>query len=200
MAYPEHVVVRLRDPRRVAPFTLAQMGRTAREASSTWTFREWAARLATRAPPRDYVRQLGQLYQGILRRWRYVAEPEEWIHGTARSAIDHVLGAKYNRGPTCPDPLRCDLDRTAVSEHGWGDCDDVATMTAAGALALGMKPVWRVVRWPGGAHVSTVVRTPRKQLVSVDPVGHPEHPFGWVLKPPGGPAPTYWNLEGQRIA
>lgn len=197
---PRHVVHRFRDAHRVAPFTLATMGRTANEAASTWTFREWASRLATKAPPRDYVRQLGELYRGILRRWRYVAEPEEWIHGTAGSAIDHVLGAKYNRGRLCKNPLRCDLEQTPATEKGWGDCDDVATVAAAGVLALGMHPFFRVVRWPGGAHVSVVARTPRRQLVSIDPVGHPEHPFGWVMRPPGGEGPTYYNLEGQRIA
>lgn len=183
----------------VAPFTLATMGRTAKEAASTWTFREWAARLATRAPPRDYVAQLGELYKGILRRWRYVAEPEEWVHGSASSAIAHVLGAKYNRGASCPSPLRCDLDSTSTrGGYGWGDCDDVATVTAAGALALGMRPMFRVVRWPGGAHVSVVARTPKRQLVSVDPVGHPEHPFGWAMRPSAARA-TYYNLQGQPI-
>ena len=195
---PQHVVHHIRDPRRVAPFTLATMGKTAKDAASTWTFREWAARLATKAPPRNYVAQLANLYNGILRRWRYVAEPEEWVHGTASSAIDHVLGAKYNRGPDCPHPLLCRLDRPA-RERGWGDCDDVATVAAAGAMALGMTPMFRVVRWPGGAHVSVVARTPKKQLVSVDPVGHPDHPFGWAMRPAGS-RPTYWNLEGQRIA
>lgn len=200
MDRPQHVVVRISNAARVAPFTLATMGRTAKELGSTWTFREWAARLAAKAPPRDYVAQLGHLYRGILRRWRYVAEPEEWVHGSAKSAIGHVLGAKYNRGPSCPHPLRCDLESTPTSGgKGWGDCDDAATIVAGGVYALGMVPAFRVVRWPGGAHVSVVARTPRKQLVSVDPVGHPDHPFGWVMAPPAS-SPSYWNMEGQRIA
>src|SRR5574342_984764 len=123
-----------------APVTLAQMGRTAKAASDTWTFRKWAARLATKAPPRDYRGQLRHLYRGVLDRWRYVAEPEEWIHGTPRSLIAHLLGVEYNSLPST-DPTRVDLERVPATQKGWGDCDDVATVVAAGVRALGMTPI-----------------------------------------------------------
>ena len=100
------------------------MGRVANEASNTWTFREWAARLATKAKPRDYRGQLHALYDGILDRWRYVQEPDEWIHGTPQSLIRHVLGTKYNAPQA--DPLRVSLAEVPTTEKGWGDCDDVS--------------------------------------------------------------------------
>jgi hypothetical protein len=43
------------------PAAIAQMGKAAREAADTFTMQEWAARLAARAGPRDYVGQLGEL-------------------------------------------------------------------------------------------------------------------------------------------
>lgn len=187
---PTHTIVHTATP---GPVTLRVMGRAAREAASTWTFREWAARLATKAPPRDYVAQLRALYDGILHRWRYVQEPEEWVHGTGRSAIEHVLGTKYNT-PEGTDATRVDLERVPTKHRGWGDCDDVATIAAAGVLALGMTPVFRVARGNSGAHVSVLARTPKGQWVSIDPVGHPDHPFGWKLD---APDVQTWGLDGQ---
>lgn len=177
MWQPQHAVHRTLTP---APFTLGVMGKAAREAARTWTLREWAARLATRAKPRDYVGQLRELYRGILERWRYVQEPDEWVHGSARSLLGHVLGLKYNT-PDGTDYTRVDPSKVSAKHKGWGDCDDVATLAAAGVQALGMTPYFRVVANPrGGAHVSVVARTPRGEMISLDPVGHPEHGFGWA--------------------
>ncbi len=176
-AAPQHVVVQTDRP---APLTLATMGRVATDASDTWTFREWAARLATKAEPRDYRGQLKALYDGILRRWRYVQEPDEWVFNSPEALIRFALGVKYN-DPNA-DPLKVDLEELPANEKGFGDCDDVSMLVAAGARALNMKPYWRVARGSDGAHVSVIVRTPTGELVSVDPVGHPKHPFGWALQ------------------
>lgn len=156
------------------------MGHAAREAARTWTMQEHAGRLAATAGPRDYVGQLRALYDDVTRRWRYVMETGERVPGSARAVLGHVLGARYNLGPHCPSPEQCDLARTPWRSRGWGDCDDVATLTAAGVLALGMVPAFRVVRWRGGAHVAVVATTPKGERVSVDPVGHPDHAFGWA--------------------
>ncbi len=176
---PQHVVIETEAP---AAVTLATMARTARQAAQVWTFREWAARLATEAEvPRDYVGQLRQLYNEILQRWRYVREPEEWIHGTPKSLIAHVLGTKYN-APEGHDPTQIDLAQVPTTHKGWGDCDDVATVVAAAVLAIGLTPLWRIAKGPGGAHVSVLARLPNGELVSIDPVGHPENPFGWAVE------------------
>lgn len=185
---PQHQIVRSPAP---ALETLRRMGATATATARTVAFREWASRLATRAPPRDYRAQLRELYRGILRRWRYVAEQGEWIHGTPKSLIAHVLGLKYN---TDEEPTRANIDATSARHKGWGDCDDVATVVAAGVLALGMRPYFRVTMPP--AHVSVVAVTPRGDVVSIDPVGHPDKPFGWALP---HPAPMYFDMTAQQV-
>ena len=193
MVASTHTVLRTQTP---GPATLAVMGRVATAASDTWTFRKWAARLATKAPPRDYPAQLRALYAGVLERWRYVAEPEEWVHASPRSSIAHVLGVEYNTLPGT-DPTRVDLERIPAAEKGWGDCDDVATVVAAGVRALGMTPFFRVSRNARSGHVSVLARTPKGELVSVDPVGHPEHGFGWAQS---APSVELWGLDGRPVS
>lgn len=154
------------------------MGRTAISASDCYSVREWAALLAAKAGPRDYKGQLEQIYNWLINNWRYVREPDEWIHGTARSLVAHVLGAKYNFPNK--DPLSVDLLSKTGPHKGWGDCDDVATVVAAAARAIGHTPFFRVTfSSSGGAHVAAYVKTPAGDWVSVDPVGHPFRKFGW---------------------
>lgn len=197
MNAPAITTVRTRDPNGVA---IATMGNTARRAADTWTIREWASRLATRAPPRDYVRQLEALYHGIIDRWRYVQEHGEWVPGSPRALLAYTLGAAYNYDPrTCPSPEHCDVERTAWREFGFGDCDDVATLAAAGALAIGCTPFFRTVKGPGGSHISVTARTPRGDLVELDPVGHPDRGFGWAVDGPGLLI-EHWDLDGRPVA
>lgn len=183
---------------------LAAMGRAARETSSTWTMRQWAGVLATRAAPHDYVGQLRELYRGIVKRMRYVQEPEEWIYGTARAALGFGLGAAYNKSATCPDPENCDVEGTLWRQLGFGDCDDMSIIAAAGALALGCRPVFRVSRGAGWAHVSVTARTPAGQWVELDPVAYPRHSrpgeaqpgFNWAVEGPGVRV-EHFDLEGK---
>ncbi len=165
------------DPTRTA---LVAMGRAAKDAAETWTMREWAGRLAAQAGPRDFVGQLRALYDGVLARWRYVQEAGEWVPGSARSVLGNVLGLAYQGAA---DPTRATVVGRPVSAstRGWGDCDDVSTLIAAGVRSLGMTPYFRVTMGPTGGHVHVLAKTPRGETVSLDPVGHPAHPFGWML-------------------
>ena len=138
---------------------MGQAARAAVEGPGGWTMRKWAGDLASSAAPKDYMGQLRALYDGILQRWRYVQEPGEWVSGP-RAVVDNVLGARRNRGPTCPSAERCDVSATPWKLKGWGDCDDVATLSAAGVMALGMTPFFRVATGQTGAHVSVTARTP----------------------------------------
>ena len=173
------------------------MGKAALDASNTFTLREWAGVLAARAGPRDFLGQLRQLYDGVLNRSRYVMESGEWIDGSARTLLGHMLGAKYNRGPTCPSPEHCSIERTPWKQRGWGDCDSYASLMAAGIRALGMKPFFRTIRTPVTAHVAAVAELPGgRGIVSLDPVGHPKKPFGWAMR---GGMVRYWTLNGQPV-
>jgi hypothetical protein len=109
-------------------------------------------------------------------------EPDEFVHGSAASAIRHVLGTKYN-APNA-DPLRMDLEAMPQREKGWGDCDDVATIVAGMVLSIGLPAFFRVASSPKGAHVSVVAKLPSGESVSIDPVGHPTHKFGWAMSAP----------------
>ncbi len=171
-------------------FALARMAEAARAAASTYTLRRWAHRLAARAGPRDYRGQLGELFRGIVQRWRYTREPGEWVPGTARAVLGDVLGLGTFPGV---DPLAADVESLPLDRdrRGFGDCDDVATLVAAGALSLGMTPAFRVAQWPGGAHVSVTVQTPDGRTVELDPVGWPEHGPGWALDGPNIRATLY---------
>lgn len=188
---PQRITIDTQDPEGVAIRTMAN---AANQSADTFTMREWAARLATKAPPRDYVGQLGKLYDGIVDRWRYIMEDGEWLDGSPRTLLGHTLGTKYNQGPTCRSPEDCDVEGTEWKEKGWGDCDSVASLAMAGVITLGMVPFFRTVRWPGqGAHVSVVAVTPRGETVSIDPVAYPEHPFGWAAP---GPMVRYFDRMG----
>ncbi len=176
-AAARQTVIVTRQPHAVA---LQAMSKAAIEASRSWTFQEFARRLAARAGPRDYVGQLRQIYDFITKRWRYVMEPEEFVHGTGASAIRHVLGTKYNAPDS--DPMRMDLEAMPLREHGFGDCDDVSTIVAAMVMAIGLPAFFRIAQSPKGAHVSVVARLPAGGGdVSIDPVGFPNHEFGWAM-------------------
>jgi len=177
-----------------AEVTLATLSRVAREAAREWTVRQWAGRLAAQAAPHDYRGQLRAVFQDLVqRRWRYVQEPDEYIHGTPASLLGHVLGCAYNRGPRCPDPLHCDVLGTRWRARGWGDCDDVAALVAAACMALGCRVRWRIARSPSGAHIAVQATTPAGDVVDIDPVAWPRlgrgpgrvAGFGWGLTGPG---------------
>lgn len=178
MSAPVHTRIKTTSPHKV---TLGVMAKTAREAARVWSIREFAAVLAQRAGPRDYVGQLRQIYDEITRRWRYVMEPDEFVHGTATSLLKYVLGMKYNAPGQDPTQVNiAAMPTTGIK--GWGDCDDASELVASLAIAIGMPEVYfRIAENPGGAHVSVMVRTPKGEMVSVDPVGYPDHKFGWAM-------------------
>ena len=96
-------VVRTSDPNALA---LRRMSQAAEAASKTWTLHELARRTAAQAGHQDYVGQLRAIYDEILKRWRYVMEPGEWVPGTASALLGQVLGLDYQGAA---DPTRADL-------------------------------------------------------------------------------------------
>ncbi len=176
---------------------LQVMGKAAHATADTYTLRQWAGRLAARAGPKDYLGQLQQLYAGVVGRWRYVMEHGEWVPGTPRTVLGQVLGLAYN-APHGADLEHVDVESMPATHKGWGDCDDVATLVASGVISLGMTPLWRVSRGPAGAHVAAAAITPARQLVVLDPVGHPKQGFGWQHAGPGVEV-CYFSLDARPL-
>lgn len=178
-------------PNRLA---LDVMSKTAREAGRVWAVRSWAASLAAQAPSRDYREQLRALYDGVLERWAYVMEPDEMVYGTPTALIRWMVNTDANAPGQ--DPLKVNIAAMPKRRKGFGDCDDVSILIAALAVSIGMPKVFfRVARGNAGAHVSVTVVTPKGEVVDVDPVGHPEHKFGWSL--PAGNV-TYYDINTLR--
>lgn len=180
------------DPQRCA---LRIMGRVAREASDLPNIKEWVSLLiANRAERRNDMAALKAIYDAVLGRWAYVRESDEWVPGDPERLLGYVLGVKYN---TQRSPLTAPISSIPAKIKGWGDCDDVSTIIAALVRAAGMIPLFRVARWAGGAHVSVTAILPDGRQVSMDPVAHPEHPFGWRLK---APSVTFYDLDGSPVS
>jgi len=163
------------NPNRLA---LETMSKTARAAGRVWAVRKWAADLAAQAPARNYREQLRAIYDGVLRRCSYVMEPDEMIYGSPAALICWMVATDANAPGR--DPTTLDISWMPNRRKGFGDCDDVSTLIAALAIGIGMQKIYfRVARGNAGAHVSVTVVTPKGQIVDVDPVGHPDHQFGW---------------------
>lgn len=69
------------------------------------------------------------------------------------------------------------LAQVRANGKAGGDCDEVATLGAALALAVGLTPEFRALKFPGGTmygHVFTVIRVPGG-IVSLDTQEAPAH-------------------------
>lgn len=121
-------------------------------------------------------------------------EPGEWVAATPRILLGRVFGLAYQGAQ---DPTRATIATLPVTDRtrGFGDCDDVSALVAACARAIGLTPFFRVAK-TSVAHVSCVVRLPSGQMISIDPVGHPDHDFGWAM--PAGDVQLF-NLSGDPV-
>lgn len=164
--------------------TVALIGEGIRKGSEYLPIRQYAAGLATTAPPKDYLRQVKAIYDDFTgRAWRYVREPGEIVHTTGRSIFSQILGADARPG-----------------QRGFGDCDDATTALGACFAAIGL-PVQIVTSAPPGSkklftHVFPRVHIPRLGWLTADAVGYPKHPLGWF--PPSQRA-AFWDLSGRLV-
>lgn len=148
--------------------------------------RQYAASIASRAPAKDYLSQVGQLFDDFTKkRWRYVFDPVgiELVGITGNVIYDTILGfAETN-------PSR-----------GYGDCDDATVAMGAILGNIGIPTRIATIAKPGARglfdHVFVQAKIPKVGWVSVDPVGYPHHGLGWT-------APheriAYWDLNGNLL-
>jgi len=167
-------ITRIRIPggrRRKMLDTIRLIGRAILRGSRYLPIRNHAAALATMAGPKDYLGQVRNVYEDLIRRWRYVNDPfgTELLTYGPRALATMVLG----------------LDGRGVGRgKGAGDCDCVAAATGASLMSIG-RPVRLAVIAPRGAppgdvftHVFVQAHVPRVGWVTVDPVVHPRRGFG----------------------
>jgi len=141
------------------------------------------------AAPKDYLGQVRQIYKDAVNRWRYVNDP---------------VGAELlSHGPEALHNLVLGLDGRGVGRgYGAGDCDCIAAAVGAELAAIG-RPVKIAVTapvgspaGPGFSHIFVQALVPKRGWVTVDPVVHPAHGFGYT---PRHSRIAYYDLHGRRI-
>ena len=165
--------------------TVQLIGQGIRAGSIYLPLREHVAALATKAPPKDYRKQVEAIYRDFLARWRYVRDP--LAAETVTVGGPQIWGQIW--GFDQPNKL------------GYGDCDD-ATIGIGSALAAIGIPI-RIVTIAGPttpgllSHVYLEAQIPPgRDWTAVDPVGHPKHDFAW--RPPERRRAT-WDLYGRPL-
>jgi len=162
--------------------TIQLIGQGIKEAGTNPEIRFHAAQLAAKAPWKDYMGQLQNLYDDFLTRWTYVKDPvgQEALQ-LGKAAWLLTMGA-------------------GTPGKGYGDCDDATISIAGMARAIGLEPRIVIMASPKNprqpSHVYPEVHIPGKGWIPVDPVAQPRVPFGRA-------APAAWrkryDLNGKEI-
>lgn len=170
--------------------TVALIGKGIKDGAKYIPLRTYAARLASRAKPKDYFGQVKNIYGDFIKNWRYVMDPHETELVTIGGAqiLEQVIGKGAPRG-----------------EHGHGDCDDATIALGALCRSCGYEILVNTIerQHPPGtrqglfSHVYPSVKIPGRGWLAMDAVGYPAHPLGW--------APPYsrlavWDLNGDLVA
>lgn len=169
------------------PATIQIMGQAIQDASLYVPLRNYAASLASLAPPHDFLGQLENIYNDVIEHWRYVRDPltAETMVTTGPEILQFVLG----------------FDGGVGRGFGASDCDDIAI--ALGALLLSVGFPVRIVtsseyespdQW---SHVFVQAQLPSGQWCTIDPVLHPMRGFGEIVD---SPALGYWDLNGNMVS
>lgn len=169
--------------------TLRRIGQAIRNASVYPPIRNYAAALATKAPPKDFLAQLKEIYTDFIKRWRYVKDPasREMLTFSPEAIWRLTIGG---------DGIGVGLGR------GAGDCDCVTAALGAMLEAIGFKTriattADRKAR-PGRlfGHVFIQAAVPNMGWVTVDPVLHPKRPFGSTTP---HARMAWWDLDGNLL-
>lgn len=170
--------------------TVAQIGRAIRAGSIYPPIRNLAAKIATRARPKDFVGQLAHIHNDFLKRWRYVRDP------VSRELI--------TAGPKAIFRLVLAGDGIGLGEGlGGGDCD--CATVALGAMLEGIGFPVRICttadKWapPGPlfGHVFIQAHVPKKGWITLDPVLFPKKGFGRITN---YSRIATWDLSGRLIS
>lgn len=174
--------------RKQLSYTIKRIGDGIKAGSHHLPIIKHAQILASKAGPKDYIGQIGQLYDDFVKRWRYVRDPltMELVHVSGPSIYGQIMG----------------FDRS-MGERGAGDCDDATVAMGSMLESIGL-PI-RIVttaplHGPGTQslfnHVFVQTHVPKVGWYTVDPVGFPDHGPGWT--PPHSRI-GFWNKEGRLV-
>lgn len=169
--------------------TIRRIGAAIRRASVYPPIRNYAAAIASTAPPKSFLGQLRALYKDFTRRWRYVRDPvSRELLTNSPEAIWRLTMAGDGIG--------------AGAGFGVGDCDCVSAALGASLEAVGFKTRLGTTANPGSpsgrlfGHVFVQAAVPGFGWVTLDPVLHPRHRFGAVAK---HSRIAFWDLDGNLL-
>lgn len=164
--------------------TIKLIGDGIKDATGFVPMRQYAGSVASLAPARDFLSQLGELYDDITEnKWRYVFDPVgiELVALTGPRIMDSVLGFGV------PKPGR-----------GFGDCDEATSAMAGAAQSIGLPATMITIAGPVSNalwdHIFPQIWLPdKKKWMTADPVVYPRHRLGWTA-----PHSRFarWDLNG----
>ena len=174
MTAPSLTVQRIkpRNSREQLRKTIELVGQGVRAGSAYFPIRQYAAGIATKAPPKDYLAQLRLLYDDFTKnRWRYVRDPlfAELVHIDGKAIVNDLFGAAMPRG------------------IGAGDCDCATAAFGAAAASIGFPvrlvtstPITSRSGLPGHIYPEIFVSGPGlNRWIPADPVVYPQHGLGY---------------------
>jgi hypothetical protein len=176
-------------PKQQTITTLKLIGQTIQDCTGYLPIRQYAAKVAARALPKDYIGQVQAIYDDFVQHWRYVRDPVgvETLATDPEAVYKFVIGA--NGG----------LGEGMAGE----DCDGATVAIGAMLQNVGF-PVRIVTTTPRNArpgswftHVFPETLIPGIGWITVDPVLYPREKTIGAITPHR--AIAYWNLTGQKI-
>lgn len=169
--------------------TIRLIGQAIRNGAAYLPIRNHAAALASLAPPKDYLGQARNIFIDAIKRWRYVKDPvhRELVSFSPQALWKYVLagdGVGVGRG------------------RGAGDCDCISGAVGAQLYAIGL-PVRLAITAPPHsppgnlfAHIFVQANIPKRGWITVDPVVHPKHGFGYT---PDHSRIAFFDLDGRLV-
>ena len=169
--------------------TLRQIGTAIRKGSIYPPIRNYAAAIATKAEPKNFLGQIRAVYDNFVKNWRYVKDParKELLTASPEAMFRLTMGG---------DGIGVGLGK------GAGDCDCASAALGAQLEAIGFKTRLATTSDrnapPGNlfGHVFVQTLAPGLGWVTVDPVLHPKRKFGAVAN---HSRIAFWDLDGNLL-
>lgn len=198
IAVPPALTVRHYNPPGVSETlqtTVRLIGQGIETGAAYLPIRDYAARVATTAGPKDYLGQARAIYEDFTKKWRYVHDPLgiETVVTSGPAIYALVLGRRPDAKP---------------GQKGYGDCDDCTVALGAMYRSIGL-PV-RIVtmigpkrggrrgeKGPLFTHVFLQVKIKKKGWITTDPVLFPKGKFGQTAK---NVRYAVWNTKGKFLS